>query len=840
MASTSKHTLRIGAKNEASAVLKRIQGDTKSLSTKLHELTSIASNSMSIMSGLAGAFGSIASAMVKPIELAGIQEMATKRLDAALRSVGDYTPKVSQALQDHASALQRVSRFGDEAIMPVQQLLLQFGGVAVENIPRATKAVLDFAEANDMDLKAAAMAVAKSLGSSTNALTRYGIEFDNSLKGVQRFEAGIGAIEAKLGGFSQELTSTHAGAVDQVNMAYGDLLEKVGEFVTKNETIKALMSELVDTFNGWGVAVRNAQGETNVFDTVLKTMATRTLPAMLDAVSGLGAVYDSLADKVSGFTTTVEVLYNISLFKLVEVADVTADTFTRLASGTDAVKTTTNSFTLGVQALAERLRNLDFSAEAAAVRAAELAEQERKAAHEVARVAAEAAKAAAETGKLADKESAAALQAKSLAAEAAAAATAVAALARAAASAPVPATLAEQRKEVRLVQREIGSYMDALRGLPSLYKSWSASAVSEYKRIKQLPLDEQKGQMEDLRDAIKAAYSTTGLSTFGKHLSHTSQSVEQVEAALEKAAQAKERLTLDTGTGGIDERKDAWSGYHTQVMGDIDERVKAEQDALREYQDSLDQKIRSTVDGFRDIFADFAAGQASLSDGWGSFTDNMKSQMSHALLDPIFAADGVFGNFFAGLISPIAELGGQLAAQLLSFFGLKTTLQAADTAEQAVAGSALQATTVLQTQAATALMMPALSAAATASLIATFGASSAAAAALPALLASGAAQGAAFAAFADGGRVDRPTFALIGEAGAETIIPETRTSRARGLIDDLASRRPELFAGQTGGSTTSNAMHNTINITVNGGDRAGLASNIAERVNAQLGRRIGR
>ena len=97
----------------------------------------------------------------------------------------------------------------------------------------------------------------------------------------------------------------------------------------------------------------------------------------------------------------------------------------------------------------------------------------------------------------------------------------------------------------------------------------------------------------------------------------------------------------------------------------------------------------------------------------------------------------------------------------------------------------------------------------------------------------------AVAAFADGGRVTSPTLALIGEAGDETIIPETRTGRARDVLSDLASRRPELFA--TGSqSARAGVTTNSINITVDGGGNdETIAERIADEVDRILGRRIG-
>ena len=127
--------------------------------------------------GLAAAafFGARAllSGFKEAVSLAGIQEQAEKRLAVALGGT-------SQALLKQASELQQVTTFGDEAIIGVQASLAAF----IKNedqIKLATEATLDMAVAMGMDLKGAGDLVAKTLGSSTNAMSRYGIQVEGAV-----------------------------------------------------------------------------------------------------------------------------------------------------------------------------------------------------------------------------------------------------------------------------------------------------------------------------------------------------------------------------------------------------------------------------------------------------------------------------------------------------------------------------------------------------------------------------------------------------------------------------------------------------------------------------------
>ena len=154
------------------------------------------------------------------LRLAGEQEQAEKKLEVALG-------KTSKALLDHASSLQKVTTFGDEAIIGVQSSLAAF----IKNedqIKKATEATLDMAVAMGMDLKAAGDLVAKTLGSSTNAMSRYGIEVDGAVGSTERLESLTGNVAKLFGGQAKAQADTYAGSVQQMKNSLGDMGEQIG------------------------------------------------------------------------------------------------------------------------------------------------------------------------------------------------------------------------------------------------------------------------------------------------------------------------------------------------------------------------------------------------------------------------------------------------------------------------------------------------------------------------------------------------------------------------------------------------------------------------------------
>jgi len=157
------------------------------------------------------------------IEAFGIQEQAEKRLTVA-------TGRNTDALLKQASALQQVTTFGDEMIIGVQASLAAFAE-SDDEIKRLTVATLDLASATGMDLKAAGDLIAKSYGSSTNALSRYGIEVTGVANSTERLDTLTGNIAARFEGQAAAAAETMAGAIAQANNAFGDLLETMGGFL---------------------------------------------------------------------------------------------------------------------------------------------------------------------------------------------------------------------------------------------------------------------------------------------------------------------------------------------------------------------------------------------------------------------------------------------------------------------------------------------------------------------------------------------------------------------------------------------------------------------------------
>ena len=166
-------------------------------------------------------FGLVSGSVLRLVNLFAEQELAEKRLSVALGFHSD-------ALVNQASALQAQTRFGDEAIINAQAMLAAFIKDE-EQLKKATEATLDLASAKGMDLTSAADLVAKSIGSSTNSLTRYGIEAEGAAGSQERLESITNNIAKIFGGFAKGELSTVRGMLDATSNAIGDAGENFGK-----------------------------------------------------------------------------------------------------------------------------------------------------------------------------------------------------------------------------------------------------------------------------------------------------------------------------------------------------------------------------------------------------------------------------------------------------------------------------------------------------------------------------------------------------------------------------------------------------------------------------------
>ena len=168
------------------------------------------------------------------------------KAETKLRTALGGNAEAYSKLVNQAKELQKVTLFGDEATIEAQSFLAQLG-LNEEAILRLTPLIQDFASAQGIKLTDAAKLVAKSVGSSTNALSRYGISISGAVGSQDRLESAVNALSTAFGGQAEAIAKQGLGPLTQLKNQLGDVAEEFGKIVLENiEPFKNSVQGLAD------------------------------------------------------------------------------------------------------------------------------------------------------------------------------------------------------------------------------------------------------------------------------------------------------------------------------------------------------------------------------------------------------------------------------------------------------------------------------------------------------------------------------------------------------------------------------------------------------------------
>lgn len=243
--------------------------------------------------GLA-AFGALSAAIVKGVGEYAQQEQAINALTRTMVNNGVYSKELKQAYLDQADALSKVTLFGDEQIVQAQAAFSQQArGITLTK--EATSAILDFAQAQGMDVAQAAEVVGKSIGTSTNALARYGIEVSSTATKSEKMAQVLQGLNNKFGGQAEAATGG-LGSLQLLSKSVGELFESLGARLAPTITLVAQnLNQLVGSATQVDSFI-NAIGDGFNFVTKL---ATSVIFAFQSVGTTIGATFGTIAGSLS-------------------------------------------------------------------------------------------------------------------------------------------------------------------------------------------------------------------------------------------------------------------------------------------------------------------------------------------------------------------------------------------------------------------------------------------------------------------------------------------------------------------------------------------------------------
>lgn len=216
---------------------------------------------------------------VKAIESYSVQQAAEIKLLTALKN----RESVQKSLIDDASKLQRVTLFGDENIIEAYAQLAVFEKNE-DALKRLMPLVMDMATVLKMELTQAAMLVGKSIGSTTNALKRYGIEINGAVGSSERLDNLITALSDKFGGQALAATNTLTAELQQLKKAFGELTETAGQLVSGEEG-KGIIGIITDQLYKLNEIASDIATQGNLLDKILIVPNT-SIRYWLDLIRG--------------------------------------------------------------------------------------------------------------------------------------------------------------------------------------------------------------------------------------------------------------------------------------------------------------------------------------------------------------------------------------------------------------------------------------------------------------------------------------------------------------------------------------------------------------------------
>ena len=259
------YTWALKLQDNVSSGMAKISGSTDHASDRFSKLQNNLSRTQGSFSKLKNiAIGSLAAfSMVEfgkqALHAYDQQEQANAQLQAGLISTGGVVGRTFKAMDAQASALEKITRFEDDAIMGAQSLMLTFTNVRKEIFDKSIPAVLDLASKMGIDASSAAMQLGKALNdplNGMNALSRSGITFSDAQKEmIENFvktnqlakaqELILGELHTQVGGTAKALGNAGMGPIIRMQHGFNNIMEKLGGSLSKVYNVKPMCTGLV-------------------------------------------------------------------------------------------------------------------------------------------------------------------------------------------------------------------------------------------------------------------------------------------------------------------------------------------------------------------------------------------------------------------------------------------------------------------------------------------------------------------------------------------------------------------------------------------------------------------
>lgn len=229
----------ITAEDKASSVLKGFGDNVGSLGSLVETGLKTAAVGLAAAGAAAVGFGVVA------VKAFSDSEDRIAQTNAVLKSTGQAAGVTADQVTKLATALEKQTKFSDEDVRSVENLLLTFTSIGKDIFPQATKTVLDMATALGEDTKSASIQLGKALQDpilGVTALRRVGVNFSSAQQDVIKnlVDTGKSAEAQKLilaelnkefGGSAVAAGNTFSGSLAKMKNQLNNVEEGVGGLI---------------------------------------------------------------------------------------------------------------------------------------------------------------------------------------------------------------------------------------------------------------------------------------------------------------------------------------------------------------------------------------------------------------------------------------------------------------------------------------------------------------------------------------------------------------------------------------------------------------------------------
>jgi hypothetical protein len=211
-------------------------------------------------------FGGVALfGLYKAAQAADEENRAIAQLNNSIQNSPALVGASTDAFLEQASALQKVTVFGDETTISAQAMLATFR-LTEDQILSLTPLVQDLSAKFGVDLNTAAIAVGKAMQGNTTTLRRWGVFIDEGANATEDFDNLLSGLRENAGGFAAQEGETFAGQLQILRNGLGDVAEGVGRgAIAAINDMVGPVGELSDRFSSLNPEMQATVGRMATF-----------------------------------------------------------------------------------------------------------------------------------------------------------------------------------------------------------------------------------------------------------------------------------------------------------------------------------------------------------------------------------------------------------------------------------------------------------------------------------------------------------------------------------------------------------------------------------------------